>query len=88
VLAARGIDSLLLPHELAVAVPGGAAGVPAILAAAEVPGRVTGEKLLSVIRDGHTVTTIEPALEAAVRRGQQALDARPAVRPEPVLVPA
>jgi hypothetical protein len=60
-------------------VPGGYVDVAAILAAAGVPGRVTGEKLLSVTRDGQAVTTVEPSQEVAVRRGQQLLDARPAV---------
>ncbi|MBB4739162.1 aspartate kinase [Actinoplanes octamycinicus] len=87
-LTARGVEPLLLPHDLVVAVPGGATGVAPILAAAGAPGRVTGEKLLSVIRDGQVVTTVEPALEAAVRRGQQLLDARPATLAEPLLVAA
>jgi aspartate kinase len=78
-LAARGVDALTLGEELAVAVPGGYVDVAAILAAAGVPGRVTGEKLLSVTRDGQAVTTVEPSQEVAVRRGQQLLDARPAV---------
>lgn len=81
-LAGRGVDALTLPQELAVAVPGGYVDVAAILTEAGVPGRVTGEKLLSLTRDGQAVTTVEPSLEVAARRGQQMLDARPAAVPQ------
>jgi aspartate kinase len=77
VLTVRGVDALTLPQDVAVAVPGGYVDVAAILAAAGVPGRVTGEKLVSLAHHGRTVTTVEPSLEVAVRRGQQLLDARP-----------